>query len=414
MIAAGVVGFGRADGIEPDNTYGVLPLTRPSAGTCTRPDRMACDTVRVMDSEIILHLSGPVLVGPDDEVAEAWVVDGCLTLEPPAARPSRQHDVQRIDGWVLPGMVDAHNHIGLGVAGGVDEATAEAQARADLTAGTLLIRDAGSPVDTRWIDGRDDLPRVIRAGRHIARTRRYLPGVGHEIEPEQLADEVRTQAARGDGWVKLVGDWIDREIGDLAPCWPAWAVREAIDAAHAAGVRVTAHCFGEDCLPDLIEAGIDCIEHATGLTDDTIRAAAARGTAIVPTLVNTDNFPEFATAGDARYPVYSAHLRRLYAQRHQSLLDAYEAGLPVFVGTDAGGRLPHGLVAAEVSALVEAGIPTVSALDGACWGARSWLGRPGLTEGASADLVVYPEDPRRDVRVLSHPTLAVLRGRVVG
>ena len=41
---------------------------------------------------------------------------------------------------------------------------------------------------------------------------------------DQLADAVVEQAVAGDGWVKLVGDWIDRSIGDLAPCWPHWAV----------------------------------------------------------------------------------------------------------------------------------------------------------------------------------------------
>lgn len=362
-----------------------------------------------MGSEIVLHLRGPVLVGPDEEVAEAWVVGSQVSFEPVSGARVRQ-----VDGWVLPGLVDAHNHIGLDSRGAVQECVQEDQARTDLAAGTMLIRDAGSPVDTRWIDDREDLPRIVRAGRHIARTRRYIPGVGIEVEPEQLADEVRTQAGRGDGWIKLVGDWIDREIGDLAPCWPAWAAREAIDAAHAAGARVTAHCFGEDCLPDLIEAGIDCIEHATGLDDETVRAAAARGTAIVPTLVNIDNFPRFAEAGQAKFPVYAAHLRRLHGQHRQTLAAAYDAGLPVFVGTDAGGQVAHGRVADEVAALVEAGIPPVSALDGACWGARSWLRRPGLVEGAPADLLVYSEDPRGDVRVLAHPVLRVLRGRVVG
>ena len=37
----------------------------------------------------------------------------------------------------------------------------------------------------------------------------------------------------GDGWVKLVGDWIDRDIGDLAPLWSDDVLKAAIDAAHA-------------------------------------------------------------------------------------------------------------------------------------------------------------------------------------
>ncbi|MFZ0158805.1 MAG: amidohydrolase family protein [Kineosporiaceae bacterium] len=363
-----------------------------------------------MQSEGVLHLRGHVLVGPDEEVGEAWVLGGRVTFERPvhAGVPFTE-----IEGWVIPGLVDAHNHIGLDARGATDQETAQTQARTDLAAGTMLIRDCGSPADTRWVDQREDLPRIVRAGRHIARTSRYIRGIGHEVEPEHLAEYVRAEAARGDGWVKLVGDWIDRDLGDLAPCWPLAALREAMDAAHAAGARVTAHCFGEDCLPDLIEAGIDCIEHASGLADDALVAAAARGVAIVPTLVNIANFPAFADAGEAKYPTYGNHMRRLHSQRYDTVRDAFDVGLPIFAGTDAGGSLPHGLIAAEVAELVTAGIPATSALDGACWGARSWLDRPGLEEAESADLLVYPEDPRRDVGVLAHPRLRVLRGRSV-
>src|SRR4051794_20199399 len=204
-----------------------------------------------------LHLRGPVLVGPEDVRDQAWVVGGRLTFD----RPSSVAEV--LEGWVLPGLVDAHCHIGLGPHGEVPADVAEQQALTDRDAGALLLRDAGSPADTRWIDDRDDLPRLVRAGRHIARTRRYIRGYAEEIEPDGLVAEVVRQAGRGDGWVKLVGDWIDRSLGDLAPCWPADVVAAAIAAAQAAGARVTAHCFAEDSLPDLAAAGIDCVEHAT-------------------------------------------------------------------------------------------------------------------------------------------------------
>src|SRR3954449_5378772 len=364
-----------------------------------------------MPDDVVLHLRGRVLLGPDEERPEAWVVGGRLTYEAPLGRVDEAQDVE---GWVLPGLVDAHSHVGLDARGPVDERTQEQQAVADRDAGTLLIRDAGSAADTRWIDEREDLPRIVRAGRHIARSKRYIRNYAHEIEPAELVDYVRAEARRGDGWVKLVGDWIDREVGDLAPCWPLDALREAIEAAHDEGARVTAHCIGEDCLPDLLEAGIDCIEHGTGLTDETRATAAARGVPIVPTLVNTANFPDYAAAGEERYPVYAAHMRRLHEERYETVAAAYEAGGPVFVGTDAGGALPHGLVAQEVAELVRAGLPATSALDAACWGARSWLGRPGLEEGAPADLVVYDDDPREDVAVLAAPRLVVLRGRPVG
>lgn len=363
----------------------------------------------------VLHLTGPVLTGPYEAVDEAWVVGGRLTFERPAAVPTSgagSADVTTIDGWVLPGLVDAHCHVGLDAHGAVDDETSRAQAEADRTAGALLLRDAGSPADTRWVDGCDDLPRIVRAGRHLARTKRYIRNYAWEIEPEQLPDYVRQEARRGDGWVKLVGDWIDRDAGDLAPCWPLDALKLAMEAAHEEGARVTAHCFGEDCLPDLLEAGIDGIEHATGLTFDTTVAAAERGVAIVPTLVNIANFPQFAAAGEAKFPTYAAHMRDLHARRYDTVRAAHEEGVPVFVGTDAGGSLPHGLVAKEVAELVTAGLPRIDAVAAASWSARRWLGRPGLEEGESADLVVYPDDPREDVGVLAHPTAVVLRGRV--
>src|SRR5687768_653455 len=179
----------------------------------------------------VLHLTGPVLVGADDVRPEAWVVGGRMTYAAPVA----DHDVATVPGWVLPGLVDAHSHIGLGAQGAVDDATAEAQALADRDAGALLLRDAGSPAETRWVQEREDLPRLVRAGRHIARTRRYIRNYAHEVEPEDLTAYVVKEAQRSDGWVKLVGDWISRDAGDLAPSFPPEAFAAAIEAAHEQG-----------------------------------------------------------------------------------------------------------------------------------------------------------------------------------
>jgi len=381
-------------------------------GVCVVPPESGPRRARFagMPGPATLRLRGRILVGPDEVPDDAWVIDGRISFEAPT---SGGPDAPTVHGWALPGLVDAHSHIGLDAQGPVDAGTQEVQATTDRDSGALLIRDAGSPADTRWIDGRDDLPRIVRAGRHIARTRRYLRGIADEVEPEDLPGCVAREAARGDGWVKLVGDWIDRDLGDLAPCWPAEALVAAISAAHAAGARVTAHCFGEDCLPDLLAAGIDCIEHACGLTDATREVVAEAGVAIVPTLTNIATFPAIAESGRERFPTWAAHLLALHARRQENVRAAYEAGIPVFVGTDAGGSLPHGLVAREVAELVVAGIPPPAAVSAACWAAREWLGRPGLTEGESADLVVYDADPRLDVGVLAYPRLVVLRGRPV-
>ena len=357
-----------------------------------------------------LHVTGRILLSAEEVIDELWVIDGRISFTPPTTGA----DWDTVSGWVVPGFVDAHCHVGLGKQGAVDAQTSEAQALADRDAGTLLMRDAGSPADTRWIDKRDDLPKIIRAGRHIARTKRYIRNFAHEVEPEQLVSRVRAEARAGDGWVKLVGDWIDRELGDLAPCWPVDVLTEAIAAAHDEGARVTAHCFGEQSLRDFAAAGTDCIEHATGLEDDTIAAFAAQGITIVPTLVNIETFPSIAAPAQEKFPNYHRHMLELHERRFATIAAAHEAGVPVMVGTDAGGSLPHGLVAQEMELLTRAGMTHTEALDAATWGARDWLGRPGIDEGEDADLVVFDSDPREDVRTCATPRSIVLRGATVG
>ena len=352
-----------------------------------------------------LHVRGALL--PGDEVVDLWIVDGRVSFEPVAGA------VTVADGcWIMPGLVDAHCHIGMGPQGPTDAADVERQALADRDAGTLLARAPGAPTDTRWVDERDDLPRLIRAGRHIARPRRYLRNLAEEVEPDALVDEVRTQARAGDGWVKIVGDWIDRDAGDLRPLWPADTAKAAIDAAHAEGARVTAHCFDEQSVAELVEAGIDGIEHGTGLDDATIAAMAERGTSLVPTLINIETFPDIAAAGEAKFPAYAAHMRALHARRFATIAACVDAGIPVFAGTDAGTVIPHGLIAEEIALLGRVGGPEF-ALGAASWRAREWLGVDGLIEGASADLVVFDADPRTDLAVVRHPRLVILRGRVV-
>jgi imidazolonepropionase-like amidohydrolase len=354
-----------------------------------------------------LHVRAVVL--PDGAERDVWVDGGGRFSDEPVAGAETVAD----RGFLVPGLVDAHCHVGLDAAGGVDEATTEAQAVTDRDAGALLLRDAGVPVDTHWIDGRDDLPRIVRAGRHIARTKRYIRNYGAEVEPADLVAEVETQAGRGDGWVKLVGDWIDRDAGGLTPCWPADVAAAAITRAHELGVRVTAHCFGEQSVAELVAAGIDCIEHGTGMTTDVIDEMARRGTALVPTRVQLDNFPRYAEQAGIKFPAYAAHMRDLHARCDPILRSAYEAGVPIFAGTDAGGVLPHGLIGREVAALHElVGLTSYDALGAASWRARDWLGFPGLVAGASADFVLYDEDPLADLRILAAPSRVVLRGRI--
>ncbi|MFF1251428.1 amidohydrolase family protein [Pseudarthrobacter sp. NPDC058329] len=356
----------------------------------------------------IIQFTGTVLTGPDSEERGLWSVDGRLTFHRPAGEPDTI-----LDGWVLPGFVDAHCHIGLGPGGAVDSATAEEQARTDLNAGTLLVRDAGSPADTRFLQDSRNAPVLIRAGRHVARTRRYLRGFAEEVEPDGLVEAVRKQARDGDGWVKLVGDWIDRDAGDLAASFPAAVVRDAVQAVHDEGARITAHCFAEDTLDQMLDAGIDCIEHATGLLPRHLPRFAEQGVPIVPTLINIATFPDIAVQAENKFPRYAAHMRALWERRAERVLEAYEAGVTIYAGTDAGSVIRHGRIADEILALHRAGLPIAAALDAASWAARKWLGVECLQEGARADVVLCREDPRKVPETISGLAHVVLGGSVI-
>lgn len=346
---------------------------------------------------------------PGDVERDLYVVDGHITYEPVASAET----VTRA-GYILPGLVDAHCHLWNspdGLVEAEDRDTLREHACRTRDAGATLIRDCGCPYDTGWMRDEHDLPEVIRAGKHIAQDKRYISGVYTHTEPAGLPAQMALEAGRGDGWVKIVGDWIDRGRGDLAPLWHLDELRDGMAAAHAAGARVTAHTFCEEALPDLVASGIDCIEHGTGITDDVIAAMLEHGTALVPTVVNIHNFPSIAS-GAGRYPTYAQHMIDLFEQHPQRLRAAYEAGVPMYAGTDAGGGIAHGSIAEEVLALAGIGMTPYDALGAASWRAREWLGRPNLTEGAPADFVCFERNPLDDLTVLREPTHVVLRGAV--
>src|SRR4051812_6660997 len=355
-----------------------------------------------------LHVRGTVL--PEGETRDLWLVGDQVTFE-----PVRDAETVSDGGYVLPGLVDAHCHLGIALGPrpitGLDEA--RYLAGLDRDAGVLALRDAGSPYPYPELDDEPGIPRLARAGRHVASPRRYLRDIGIEVAAADVAATVTEQAKAGNGWVKLVGDWIDREVGDLAPSWDAATMTAAVEAAHAAGARAAVHTFSEEGVDVMVRAGVDSVEHGTGLSLELIDEMARRGTALVPTMINIRTFGGIADQARARFAGYADHMIALRDGFPEVVASAHEAGVPIYVGTDAGGSIRHGLAAEEMLLLHEAGIPAADVLAAASWRARAWLGFPGLVEGGLADLVVYEADPRRDLRVVRAPRRIVLRGAVI-
>lgn len=351
-----------------------------------------------------LHLR--VVWLPDDAVRDLYVDGDRLTFEPVPGAVT-----VATSGYALPGLVDAHCHIGIRRGAAPIDSLDEARdlAYIDRDSGVLAIRDAGSPFPYPELVGEDGVPRLIRAGHHVAASKRYLRGIGLECTPEEVVGALARQAKLGDGWVKLVGDWIDRSRGDLAPSFEPEVLAAAIHAAQAAGAKVAVHTFSEEAVACVVEAGADSIEHGTGLSPDLLDRMAARGTALVPTMINIETFEDIAAGADAKFPRYADHMRRLQAGFPAVVRAAWEAGVEVYLGTDAGGGIDHGLAAEEMRLLHEqAGIPAAEVVALASWRARSWLGLPGDL----GDVVVYERDPRADLAAARDPAFAILRGRI--
>jgi imidazolonepropionase-like amidohydrolase len=355
-----------------------------------------------------LHVRGAVL--PEGDVRDLWLVGDRVTFE-----PVRGAETISDGGFVVPGLVDAHCHLGIAYGGApiADLGQARELAAADRDAGVLALRDAGSPYPYPELDDEPGVPRLARAGRHVAAPRRYLRDIGLEVAAADVAATVTEQAKAGNGWVKLVGDWIDREVGDLAPSWDPATMTAAVEAAHAAGARAAVHTFSEEGVDVMVRAGVDSVEHGTGLSLDLIDEMARRGTALVPTMINIRTFGGIADKARDKFAGYADHMIALRDRFPEVVRAAHEAGVPIYIGTDAGGGIRHGLVAEEMLIMEEAGLPAADILAGASWKARAWLGFPGLVEGGLADLIVYQEDPRRTLAVTRHPSRIVLRGRVV-
>lgn len=354
-----------------------------------------------------LHLTGTVVIDDHHEVGEAWVLGGHLTF----TRPLSDVEVMSLSGVFLPGLVDVHCHVGLGAQGAISRDIARGQAIRDRESGVLLIRDAGSPSDTRWIDQDPELPQVIRCGHHLARPKRYLRNYGEELgKPEDLARAIVENLGRADGWNKIVADWIDREVGDLTPLWSPEQLKAAMSAAHERGARVTAHTFAHEAIDPLLAAGLDCIEHGTGMDESQMRRAAAAGVPVTPTLLQIGQFENIAAQGETKFPVYAARMRGMYARRYDQARAFFDSGMRLLIGTDAGGTIAHGRIADECAELVSAGIPAREVVAFASWRTRAYLGVQGMEEGAPADVVGYERDPREDIGALKEPAHVIVRG----
>ena len=343
----------------------------------------------------VIRVRGRAL--PDGEFVDLYADGDRWTTDPvPGA--------ELIDGWLLPGLVDAHTHPGAEAIGDpLDDKILRADLHRHVDSGVTLIRSpglAGDPPD--WFGADPDVPRAVHAGPWIAQQGQFFDGWGRRASHAELPALAAAQAART-GWAKLIGDWKtdDEHL-------PVEVLRAVVAQVHAVGGRVAVHSQQQAGGTAAVEAGVDSLEHGMCLDPDVLTRMAAQGTALTPTLsVLTDNLAVVRQRPDSPHRTW--YLTGVGA--HPALIAAAaEAGVTLLAGTDS---RPHGRIADEVRAFAAVGVPAHDALAAGSWAARSYLGLPGLAVGAPADAVVYAEDPRADLDQLDHPAAVILRGRRV-
>jgi imidazolonepropionase-like amidohydrolase len=306
--------------------------------------------------------------------------------------------------YALAGLVDAHAHPTVAIdehgpylADG-DYGTARLDEYA--ASGVTVIRDAGGQSRVTLGFARTAVagrPVVTAAGRFLAPVDRYFPRMYSPAAPGELAAAIQAEVAAGAAWVKIIGDFpewgADGPVpGSTAATYDLDTLRQAVDAAHAAGARVAVHSN----LPDSGLAGIgaDSIEHGQALGHAELEALGVRGGAWTPTLCAV------LQGRDSSDPAIRRRTGELRERLRDCLPYAVAHGVRVMAGTDV-----VGTIADEIALLAGHGLTPAQAIAAAGSAARDFLGiHP---EG---DIVTYDDDPREDPGVLARPAAVVVRG----
>jgi imidazolonepropionase-like amidohydrolase len=384
------------------------------------------------------------------EPGELLIEDERIVEVAPTLVPTDAVVIDLGDLTLLPGLMDMEVNLLLG---GPDHRSplnavqddpavralrAVANARRTLGAGFTTVRNLGlfvqtggllldvalqKAIDLGWIDG----PRVVPAGHAITPTGGHLdptmfqafaPGIMPLTVEEGIADgvsqvrrAVRYQIKHGARLIKVCASG-----GIMSHTGPAGAqqysdeeLRTIADEAHRAGLKVAAHAHGDDGIRAAIEAGIDCIEHGSLMSDETLDLMIERGTFLVPTTYLADGMDVSHAA-----PELQAKAAEVFPRAKETIRKAVERGARIACGTDAP-AIPHGKNAKELLALVDRGMTPLQAIRAATTVAADLIDvddRGRLEAGLLADVVAVPGDPLADIGVTEDVRFVMKGGQV--
>jgi imidazolonepropionase-like amidohydrolase len=348
------------------------------------------------------------------------------------------------DATLLPGMIDAHVHLFLHP-GAEDMQTieesvpwrtilAEQAAKADLMAGFTAERDMGTEgagsastairdainqdmipgprlrVSANAIDilgGHEDANRFNPA-QHV------LSNADYANDAEQIIEVMREQHKEGADFAKVYETGADRMVDGVLHTPYQYTVEQlaaAVKEAHRLGTVVGVHAQGEPGTLYAAQAGVASIDHATQLSDETMRLMKEKGIFAVPTFTIFDYFAHHASSATE-----AGSEGALLDYKIAEFKKQVAAGIPFAVGSDVG-PFPHGTQAHELTLMVQFGMKPLAVLQADMInGAKllGWAGQVGeLKPGFYADVIAVPGNPLDDISVVEHVRFVMKNGEVV-
>ena len=347
------------------------------------------------------------------------------------------------DRTLLPGLIDAHVHLFLHpgaedlqtVKESVPQRTimATVAARDDLMAGFTAERDMGTEgagsADTAVRDAIDSGeipgPRLRISGNAINLlgghedaigfnpAQHVLPNADFANDSEQLIEVIREQFKEGSDFVKIYETGSDSvRDGQLSTPYQYTEAQLAAAVNEAARVakRVAVHATGEPGTLYAVQAGVESVDHAYQLSDETMRLMHEKHIPAVPTFTISEYFiahPLTPGTEKLEQQLLDMHVREFKKQ--------LAAGVPMAVGSDVG-PFPHGTQARELDLMVKYGMSPLAVLQADLInGAKllDWEGQIGaLKAGYFADVIAVAGNPLDDMSVLKQVDF-VMKGGVV-
>ncbi len=433
----------------------------PDGPVCPVPERTArpavpaggVDLPRPLGTFVLRHAT--VIDGtgraplPDTDVL---VEDGRIAgVGADLAAPDGAKEVDLGGLTLLPGFIDAHTHLTFdppeSYAAGVERQVRESEAdrvlrgvrnaRATLLAGFTTVRNVGGGMADRALRDAIDAgivpgPRMLVAnhsigttGGHCDDTNALRPEVFGRVPdfrdgigdgPEELRKAVRYQIKYGADVVKIcaTGGVLSQGDGVGAPQLTVEEMRVIVEEAVRAERKVAAHAHGNQGIKEAIEAGVHSIEHGSILDAEAIEAMKRRGVFLVPTTYVGRYVVERADAG-ALSPDSAAKAREIAPKMRRSFQMAYEAGVSIALGSDAG-VFPHGDNGKEFTTMVQLGMKPMDAIVAGTSAAARLLGLSDvgrIVPGMRADLVAVEGDPLERIERLERPVVVIKDGALV-